>query len=77
LSGVNYQFDDLNRRFEADLADGTKWSCGYNNRNEVTSGKRKLASGMDRDAAKNVVTAAIRALRDAGVAGPARIPWGG
>jgi len=43
--GVNYQFDpNYNRRSEADLADGTKWNYGYNNRSEVTSGKRQLAS---------------------------------
>ena len=44
--GVNYQFDpNYDRRTEADLADGTKWNFGYNNRSEVTSGKRQLASG--------------------------------
>jgi RHS repeat-associated protein len=43
--GVTYQFDDLDRRFEANLADGTKWSYGYNDRSEVNSGKRKFTSG--------------------------------
>jgi hypothetical protein len=43
--GVNYQFDVLNRRFEASLADGTKWDYGYNDRSEVTSGKKKLSAG--------------------------------
>ena len=46
LNGVNYQFDNLDRRFEADLADGTKWNYGYDNRSEVTSGKRQLMSGV-------------------------------
>ena len=45
MNGVNYQFDNLNRRTEADLADGTKWNYGYDNRSQVTSGKRGLASG--------------------------------
>jgi RHS repeat-associated protein len=44
-SGVTYQFDQLNRRTNAALADGTKWDYGYNSRSEVTSGKKKLASG--------------------------------
>jgi hypothetical protein len=45
LNGVSYQLDSLDRRFEADLADGTKWDYGYNNRSEVVSGKKQLASG--------------------------------
>jgi len=45
VNGVNYQFDNLDRRYEADLADGTKWNYGYDDRSEVTSGKRQLASG--------------------------------
>jgi hypothetical protein len=43
--GVNYQFDPLNRRTEASLADGTWWDYGYNARSEVTSGKKKLSAG--------------------------------
>jgi RHS repeat-associated protein len=42
---VSYQFDNLNRRYQADLADGTKWDYGYNSRSEVTTGRKKLASG--------------------------------
>ena len=44
VSGVDYQLDHLNRRFEASLVDGTKWDYGYNDRSEVISGKKKLAS---------------------------------
>ena len=46
VNGVNYQFDNLDRRFEADLADGSKWNYGYNDRSEVTAGKKKFASGF-------------------------------
>jgi len=45
VSGVNYQFDNLDRRYEADLADGTKWNYGYNDRSETTFGKKHLPSG--------------------------------
>ncbi len=34
----------MNRRYEADLADNTKWNYDYDNRSEVTPGKRQLAS---------------------------------
>jgi len=44
--GVSYLFDNLDRRYRADLADGTWWDYGYNNRGEVTSGKRRVAAGV-------------------------------
>jgi RHS repeat-associated protein len=46
VDGVNYQFDELNRRTNATLSDGSKWDYGYNGRNEVTAGKKKLPSGV-------------------------------
>src|SRR5262249_36843115 len=45
VSGVNYQFDSLDRRVEANIIDGTKWNYGYNHRSEVTAGRKKLPSG--------------------------------
>jgi len=46
VNAVNYQFDNLDRRYEADLADGSKWNYGYNDRSEVTAGKKKFATGF-------------------------------
>lgn len=45
LRSVSYQLDNLDRRRRADRDDGTYWDYGYNNRSEVTSGKKKFASG--------------------------------
>jgi RHS repeat-associated protein len=46
LRSVSYQFDLLDRRFEAECNDGTRWTYGYNGRGEVTSGKKQFtASG--------------------------------
>jgi hypothetical protein len=45
LNAVGYQFDILTRRFQADLAVGSRWNYVYNTRSEVTSGKRRLSSG--------------------------------
>jgi hypothetical protein len=39
-SGHTYDYDDLDRRYRATLEDGSAWNYGYNDRNELTSGKR-------------------------------------
>src|SRR5437773_759025 len=46
VNAVNYQFDNLDRRYQADLADGSKWNYAYNDRSEVTTGKKKFTSGF-------------------------------
>jgi len=42
---VDYQLDDLDRRAEGVLNDGTKWDYDYNAKSEVTAAKRKFNSG--------------------------------
>jgi RHS repeat-associated protein len=45
LRGVSYQFDALDRRYQADWNDGTLWSYSYNDKSEVTGGRKKFVSG--------------------------------
>jgi len=45
LRSVDYQLDDLDRRAEGVLNDGTKWDYDYNAKSEVTAAKRKFNSG--------------------------------
>ena len=40
-----YQYGWVNRRWRASLADGSRWDYGYDDRNEVTSGKRYWSDG--------------------------------
>jgi hypothetical protein len=43
VTGHTYLYDDIDRRTQATLADGSYWSYSYDDRNEVTSGKRYWA----------------------------------
>ncbi|MBI4327681.1 MAG: RHS repeat-associated core domain-containing protein [Chloroflexi bacterium] len=45
VSAHAYQYDSVNRRWRAALADGSRWDYGYDDRNEVTSGKRYWPDG--------------------------------
>ena len=45
VSAHAYQYDWVNRRWRASLADGSRWDYGYDDRNEVTSGKRYWSDG--------------------------------
>ncbi len=40
VTAHNYLYDGLNRRTQATLVDGSHWKYGYDDRNEVISGKR-------------------------------------
>lgn len=44
LRSVSYQFDNLDRRQQADWNDGAFWDYDYNPRGEVTSAKKKFNS---------------------------------
>jgi RHS repeat-associated protein len=43
ITGHTYLYDEIDRRTQATLADGSYWSYTYDDRNEVTSGKRYWA----------------------------------
>lgn len=45
LASAGYQLDSKGRRTSLTREDGTKWDFGYNDRDEVTSGDKKLSNG--------------------------------
>ena len=40
VSAFTYAYDALHRRIRAELEDGSRWNYDYNDRNEVTAGRR-------------------------------------
>ena len=45
VASHTYDYDSVNRREHATLEDGSRWDYGYNDRNEVISGKRFWSDG--------------------------------